>query len=68
MQPVRRDELRPDASDDEVAEYQRLMSERFSEDPDLMGAPPQKVRESAERESRLTALYEKLFRRPVRLR
>lgn len=55
----------PAAEPADIEEYERLLSERFTVDPDLPTAPPVAEMQSADsrkREARLKELYEKLFR------
>lgn len=54
-------ENNPQASPEEIDEYEQLLSERFAQDPDLA---PEPALESAVqgRESRLAELHRKLFR------
>ncbi len=53
-------ENNPQASPEEIEEYEQLLSVRFTEDPDVA---PEPARDSAVplRESRLTELYQKLI-------
>lgn len=52
-------ENNPQASPEEIEEYEQLLSVRFTEDPDLV---PEPALESVRtRESRLTELYQKLI-------
>jgi hypothetical protein len=51
---------RPQASPADIAEYERLVAERFTEDPDLPKAPTA-ARAVADRERRLGQLHKKLF-------
>ena len=54
-------ENNPQASPEEVEEYEQLLSMRFTQDPDLPADPA--VESDADfRESRLSELYEKLIR------
>lgn len=53
-------ENNPQASPEEIEEYEQLLSVRFTEDPDLAPEPAlESVTRS--RESRLTELYQKLI-------
>ena len=47
---------RPQASRDDIEEYERLLAERFTEDPDRQKSPA-----AAKREERLEQLYKKLL-------
>jgi hypothetical protein len=60
---------RPHVAPADVEEYQRLLAERFTVDPDAAMAPALKAA-AQERETRLKELYQKLFadRTPVRKR
>ena len=49
----------PQASPQEVDEYEKLLSERFSRDPDVAAAPDAAARSLGE--DRLSQLYRKLF-------
>ena len=51
---------RPQASPADIEEYERLLAERFAEDPDLPKSPIA-ARTVADRERRLGQLYKKLF-------
>ena len=51
---------RPDASPEDIQEYERLLAERFAEDPDLTKSPALE-KATAKREKRLEQLYQKLF-------
>jgi hypothetical protein len=51
---------RPQASPEEIEEYERLLAERFTEDPDLPKSPAV-AKAAAHRERRLEQLYQKLF-------
>jgi hypothetical protein len=51
---------RPQASPADIEEYERLLAERFTEDPDLPKSPTT-ARAAANRERRLEELYQKLF-------
>ncbi|MGH7174557.1 MAG: hypothetical protein ACRELG_30180 [Gemmataceae bacterium] len=51
---------RPQASPEDIEEYERLLAERFTEDPDLPKSPAI-AQTDAERKNRLEQLYEKLF-------
>jgi hypothetical protein len=51
---------RPEASPEEIEEYERLLAERFTEDPDLPRSPAIS-QATAKREKRLEQLYKKLF-------
>jgi hypothetical protein len=51
---------RPQAGPEDIDEYERLLAERFTEDPDLPASPA--VAEAAvKRQQRLEQLYKKLF-------
>ena len=52
---------RPQASPEDIAEYERLLAERFTDDPDLPKSPAV-AQAAAKREKRLEQLYKKLFR------
>jgi hypothetical protein len=54
-------ENNPQASPEELEEYEQLLSMRFTQDPDLPAEPTLEVTANV-RESRLTELYEKLIR------
>jgi hypothetical protein len=68
MQPLNPDDKKRilessiQASPEDIEEYEKLLSERFTEDPDLPGA--QVVLEGVvdPREARLAELYQKLFK------
>ena len=45
---------------DDIAEYERLLAERFTRDPDLPMSP-QDADDAAQREDRIAQLYKKLF-------
>jgi hypothetical protein len=49
---------------DDIDEYERLLSERFTRDPDLPMSP-QEADDVARREDRIAQLSQKLFRRPA---
>jgi hypothetical protein len=51
---------RPQASPADIEEYERLLAERFTEDPDLPKSPAV-AQAAAQREKRLEQLYMKLF-------
>jgi hypothetical protein len=51
---------RPQASPEDIEEYERLLAERFTEDPDLPMSPAA-AQAVAKREKRLELLYKKLF-------
>jgi hypothetical protein len=51
---------RPQASPEDIDEYERLLAERFTEDPDLPKSPAV-AQTAAKRQRRLQQLYEKLF-------
>jgi hypothetical protein len=51
---------RPQACPADLEEYERLLAERFTEDPDLQMSPT-KAKAASKRESRLEELYKKLF-------
>jgi hypothetical protein len=53
----------PQAEPGEVEEYERLLSERFTVDPDMPKAPEASAAED-ERESRLQELFQKFYRQP----
>jgi hypothetical protein len=53
-------EERPQAAPEDIEEYERLLSERFTVDPDLP-ASPEAARALDEQESRLEELSRKLF-------
>jgi hypothetical protein len=53
-------EALPQADPEEVEEYERLLAERFTVDPDIAKAPDEKSAHQ-ERESRLAELHQKLF-------
>jgi hypothetical protein len=50
----------PDANPEEIQEYERLLAERFTVDPDLATAPDALDAHDA-REKRLEELHKKLF-------
>lgn len=64
----------PQASPHDVEEYERLLSQRFTVDPNLpparaasssdLMAPPETLTPEQEREARLQVLYEKLYPSP----
>ena len=56
-------EERPQASPQDIEEYERLLSERFASDPDLVIAAAQVARLDESREQRLQELHAKLFGR-----
>jgi hypothetical protein len=51
---------RPQACAGDIEEYERLLAERFTEDPDLPKSPTV-AQAAAKREKRLEQLYKKLF-------
>lgn len=51
---------RPQAGPEDIEEYERLLAERFTEDPDLPRSPDA-AKAAARREKRLEQLYKKLF-------
>ena len=51
---------RPQASPADIEEYERLLAERFTEDPDLPKAPAV-AQVVTKRQKRLEQLYKKLF-------
>jgi hypothetical protein len=51
---------RPQASPQDIDEYEHLLAERFTEDPDLPKSPAV-AQAAARRQKRLEQLYEKLF-------
>ena len=51
---------RPQASPADIEEYERLLAERFTEDPDLPKSPAA-AQAATNREHRLEQLYAKLF-------
>jgi hypothetical protein len=51
---------RPQASPEDIEEYERLLAERFTEDPD-MSKSPAVAQAAARRQKRLEQLYTKLF-------
>ena len=53
---------RPEASPEDIEEYERLLAERFTEDPDVPKSPAVD-QAAAKRHKRLEQLYEKLFGR-----
>ena len=53
-------ENRPQASPADIEEYERLLAERFTQDPDLAQSPAG-AQAVAKREKRLEQLYKKLF-------
>ena len=55
-------EDRPEASPEDIEEYERLLAERFAEDPDLPKSPDV-AQTAARREKRLEQLSNKLFGR-----
>lgn len=74
MQPLKPEEKRvilennPQAAPEDIVEYERLLSDRFTEDPDVgpVPAPAAQAKQAAaaSREQRLKELYQKLFGRP----
>ena len=66
LKPEAKDSLlqnNPQADPDEVEEYERLLSERFTVDPDMPKAPEGSAAED-ERESRLREIFQKYYRQP----
>ena len=53
-------QVNPQAAPDDVAEYELLLSQRFTEDPDAQGAP-QMLSAKKRITDRLADLYAKLF-------
>jgi hypothetical protein len=53
----------PQASPEDIDEYERLLSQRFEVDPDLPMAPALSNQRDAD-EERLAELYDKLFSNP----
>jgi len=53
----------PQASPEDIEEYERLLSQRFTVDPDLPMAPAESVKRDDD-ERRLKELYNKLFSTP----
>jgi hypothetical protein len=51
---------RPQACPGDIEEYERLLAERFTEDPDVSKSPTV-AQAAAKREKRLQQLYKKLF-------
>ncbi len=51
---------RPQACSNEIKEYERLLAERFTEDPDQSNSPTV-VQAAAKREQRLQQLHKTLF-------
>jgi hypothetical protein len=51
---------RPQATTQDIEEYERLLSERFNTDPDLPRSPQEAARNDA-REARLKELHQKLY-------
>ena len=51
---------RPQASSEDIEEYERLLAERFTEDPNLPKSPTH-AQSAMKREKRLEQLYKKLF-------
>jgi len=51
---------RPQASAEDIEEYERLLAERFTEDPNLPKSPTL-AQAATKREKRLEQLYKKLF-------
>jgi hypothetical protein len=66
MEPLKPDtkrqilQNRPRASPADIEEYERLLAERFTVDPDLPKSPAA-VQAAANREKRLEQLHKKLF-------
>jgi hypothetical protein len=52
--------MKPEADPADIEEYERLLAERFNEDPNLP-AGPQALGAVDERQDRLAELYRKLF-------
>lgn len=53
----------PQASPEDIDEYERLLSQRFTVDPDLPMAPEERAQFNDD-EARLEELYNKLFSTP----
>ena len=53
----------PQASPEDIDEYERLLSQRFTVDPDLPMAPEESAQRNDD-EQRLEELYNKLFATP----
>lgn len=53
----------PQASPDDIEEYERLLAQRFTVDPDLPLSPMESTRRDQD-EERLEFLYNKLFSNP----
>jgi hypothetical protein len=53
-------EERPETRPEDIEEYERLLAERFTEDPDLPKSPAV-AKAAARRETRLEQLYKELF-------
>ncbi len=51
---------RPQVTRDDIAEYQRLLSERFTSDPDIQRSPQAEATAQG-REARIKQLHAKLF-------
>ncbi len=66
MEPLKPDikktilEANPDASPEEIEEYQKLLAERFSSDPDRE-LQPEAQATLIKKKTRLQELYQKLF-------
>lgn len=63
LKPALRQQIlqnRPQACAADIEEYERLLAERFAQDPDLPQSPTM-VQAVANREKRLEQLYQKLF-------
>jgi hypothetical protein len=52
-------ENNPQASPEEMEEYERLLAERFTRDPDVAASPTAEAASASE--ERLNHLYQKLF-------
>lgn len=72
MEPLKPDTVkgilaRPAAApvlQEDIEEYERLLSERFTRDPDLPMSP-RDADDVAQREDRIAQLYQKLFQHPA---
>jgi hypothetical protein len=53
----------PQASPEDIEEYERLLAQRFTVDPDLPMAPEESIQRKDD-EERLEELYNKLFSTP----
>jgi hypothetical protein len=63
LKPVTKQQIlqnRPQANPADLEEYERLLADRFTEDPDLPRSPAAR-QVAADREKRLQELYLKLF-------